>query len=276
MAQFSARTQTRWNRTRHMRRGNRACSELSEPWSRRTRVASTSAGGAEFAHARCHAQLMNGDGGVLRARSASHASGPNARASDSDVCVTPGVAGGACVSRTSLVRTASPMTSGRLSNPAFSPPARCTCRRRAMPTLLAPAPEAVRASAGLLSDAERHRARRFAFDRDASRFIVARARLRQLLGARLGVRAQAVEFEYGAYGKPVLSRRFADSDLHFNVSHCDDVAAYAFSGGHAIGIDVEAVREISDADNIAVRYFSRLENATYRSLKPCHRPLGFL
>ena len=125
-------------------------------------------------------------------------------------------------------------------------------------TRLAAAPEAVRASAGLLSDAERHRARRFAFNRDASRFIVARARLRQLLAARL-----------------VLSRRFADSDLHFNVSHCDDVAAYAFSGGHAIGIDVEAVREISDADNIAARYFSRLENATYRSLKPCHRSLGF-
>src|SRR5881628_2732721 len=94
-------------------------------------------------------------------------------------------------------------------------------------TRLAAAPEAVRASAGLLSDAERHRARRFAFNRDASRFIVARARLRQLLAARLGVRAQAVEFEYGAYGKPVLSRRFADSDLRFNVSHCDDVAAYA-------------------------------------------------
>jgi 4'-phosphopantetheinyl transferase len=142
-------------------------------------------------------------------------------------------------------------------------------------TRLAAEPEAVRASAPLLSDAERHRARRFAFERDASRFIVARARLRQLLAQRLGVRAQAVEFEYGAYGKPVLSRRFAHSDLHFNVSHCDDVAAYAFSCGHAIGIDVEAVREISDADNIAARYFSRLENATYRSLEPRDRPLGF-
>src|SRR6267378_3222991 len=124
-------------------------------------------------------------------------------------------------------------------------------------TCLAAGPEAVRTSAALLSDAERHRARRFAFDRDASRFIVARARLRQLLAARLGVRAQAVEFEYGAYGKPVLSRRFADSDLHFNVSHCDDVAAYAFSCGHAVGIDVEAARVISDADDIAARYFSR-------------------
>jgi len=142
-------------------------------------------------------------------------------------------------------------------------------------TRLAAAPDAVHASAALLSDAERHRARRFAFDRDATRFIVARAHLRQLLAARLGVRAEAVEFEYGAYGKPVLSRRFAGSDLHFNLSHCDDVAAYAFSCGHAIGIDVEAVREISDADNIAARYFSRLENVAYRSLKPRDRPLGF-
>ena len=140
---------------------------------------------------------------------------------------------------------------------------------------LVAAPEAVRAAAALLSDAERQRARRFAFDRDASRFILARSRLRQLLAGRLGVRAQAVEIEYGAHGKPVLSRQFADSDLHFNVSHCQHVAAYAFSYGHAIGIDVEAVRKISDADNIAARSFSQLENATYRTLKPSEKPLGF-
>src|SRR6266566_3639927 len=142
-------------------------------------------------------------------------------------------------------------------------------------TCLAAAPQAVRASAALLSDAERHRARRFAFGRDARRFIVARARLRELLAARLGVEADSIEFEYGAHGKPVLSRPFAGSDLHFNVSHCDDVAAYAFSCGHTIGIDLEAVRVISDADDIAARYFSRRENTTYRTLNPRDRPLGF-
>src|SRR2546430_7792417 len=77
-------------------------------------------------------------------------------------------------------------------------------------TRLAAGPEAVRAAAALLSDAERHRARRFAFDRDATRFIVARAHLRQLLAARLGVRAEAVEFEYGAYRQPGLPPRVAD------------------------------------------------------------------
>src|SRR6267378_4778040 len=104
-------------------------------------------------------------------------------------------------------------------------------------TPLAAAPDIVRAAAALLSDAERDRARRFVFERDTRRFIVARARLRELLAERLGVRAHQVEFEYGAHGKPALSRRFADSDLHFSLSHCDDLAAYAFSTGHAIGID---------------------------------------
>jgi len=137
------------------------------------------------------------------------------------------------------------------------------------------APEVVRASAAVLSDAERHRARRFVFDRDSRRFVVARARLRELLAERLGVRAHQVEFEYGAHGKPALSRRFADSDLHFSVSHCDDLAAYAFSSGHAIGIDVEAVRVMADADDLAARCFSRREHATYRTLKPPDKPLGF-
>src|SRR2546423_14629203 len=87
-------------------------------------------------------------------------------------------------------------------------------------TRLAGGPEAVRAAAALLSDAERHRARRFAFDRDATPFIVARAHLRQLLAARLGGRAEAGEVEYGAYGKPGLSRRVAGpgpavSPFHF-------------------------------------------------------------
>lgn len=142
-------------------------------------------------------------------------------------------------------------------------------------TCLAAAPEAVRASARLLSDAERHRAAHFVFGRDARRFIVARARLRELLAARLGVKAASIEFEHGTHGKPALSRRFADSDLHFNVSHCDDVAAYAFSRGHGIGIDLEAVRVMSDADNIAAHYFSPRENTTYRALNPPERPLAF-
>jgi len=137
------------------------------------------------------------------------------------------------------------------------------------------APEAVRASSALLSDSERERAGRFASDRDRRRYIVARATLRQLLGARLDVRAGEIELVYGFYGKPALGQRFADSGLHFNVSHCDGLAVYAFSWAREIGVDVEAVRWFVDADDVAARFFSQRENAAYAGLDPLDRPLGF-
>jgi 4'-phosphopantetheinyl transferase len=126
-----------------------------------------------------------------------------------------------------------------------------------------------------LSDGERQRASRFAFERGRRRFIVGRARLRHLLGARLGVPPQAVEFECGAHGKPALARRFADAHLRFNLSHSDELAVYAFSRGGEIGIDVEAIRPLADPAAIAAHFFSRREHAAYRALDPRDRPLGF-
>jgi 4'-phosphopantetheinyl transferase len=126
-----------------------------------------------------------------------------------------------------------------------------------------------------LSNDERFRARRFVSERDRCRFIVGRARLRQLLASRLGIQPDAVEFVYGRHGKPALSRRFAGSELHFNVAHSEDVAVYAFSREGEIGVDVEAVRGMEDADKIAERFFSRNEYVEYRALYPRERALGF-
>jgi 4'-phosphopantetheinyl transferase len=137
-------------------------------------------------------------------------------------------------------------------------------------------PVTVRALSAWLCDAEQRRAARFRFDRDRRRFIVARARLRQLLAARLGVWPEAVEFAYGKNGKPGLAQRYADSGWRFNVAHCDDVAVYAFSREGDVGIDIEAIRAIGEADAIAARFFSRREYAAYAALAPRDRPVGFL
>jgi 4'-phosphopantetheinyl transferase len=142
-------------------------------------------------------------------------------------------------------------------------------------TTLAAGPEAVRASVPLLSATERQQASLFAFDRHRHRFIVARARLRQLLGARLGVPPESVELVYGARGKPALAARVARSPLRFNVSHREDVTVFAFAVGREIGIDVEAIRPIPDADAVAAHFFSARENAAYRALAPWDRALGF-
>jgi 4'-phosphopantetheinyl transferase len=45
--------------------------------------------------------------------------------------------------------------------------------------------------------------------------------------------------------------------------------------GHEIGIDVEAVRVVPDADDIAARFFSRREREAYCALDGSRRPLGF-
>lgn len=126
-----------------------------------------------------------------------------------------------------------------------------------------------------LSDLERKRANRLVLARDRGRFVVARAWLRSLLSERLGVRPDAVELVYGQHGKPALSSRFAHAALCFNVSHAEDVALYAFSHRRNVGVDVEAVRELHDADAVARRFFSRREVEEYAALGSRDRPLGF-
>lgn len=132
-------------------------------------------------------------------------------------------------------------------------------------------PDAIRASAALLSVEERRRADRFLFARDRNRFIAARATLRQLLGARLDADPAALELSYAKHGKPSV----ADSDLRFNMSRCDDLAVYAFAVGREIGVDVEAIRFVCDADDIVARFFSRYENDEYRHLDPHQKLEGF-
>lgn len=136
-------------------------------------------------------------------------------------------------------------------------------------------PEAVHALTQCLSPEERRRADRFRFDRDRRRFIVARARLRQLLGDRLKSRPEAVELVYGTHGKPALAKPSDNMDWRFNVSHCDDVAAYAFSEGHEVGIDIEALRNVHRADTIASQFFSRSEQETYLALDSSKKMAGF-
>lgn len=138
------------------------------------------------------------------------------------------------------------------------------------------APAAIASLAARLSAEELERAQRCCLERDRRRFIVAHARLRQLLAAHLGVSPDAVELECSEHGKPMLAGRHALSGWHFNVSHCDDVAVYALAAGRRVGIDIEAVREVRGADAIAANFFSRRENAAYRALDPRDKPLGFI
>ena len=127
----------------------------------------------------------------------------------------------------------------------------------------------------LLSPDERRRARRFARERDRRRFTVARAGLRRHIGSLLGAAPETIEFAYGARGKPRLGGRHAKADLRFNVSHCGDVVALAFTSRGAIGVDIEAVRDVPDAEAITERLGSDSERRAWQSLAARDRVRGF-
>jgi 4'-phosphopantetheinyl transferase len=138
-------------------------------------------------------------------------------------------------------------------------------------SLAAPA-ERVRMATAVLSADERARVGRFIHDCNRRRFVMARARLRELLGERLEVPAQSVSFDYGPAGKPALP---GQPNLRFNLSHSAELAVYVFAMGIDVGVDVEQVRVIDDADRLAARTFSPREQHAYRSLPPHQQPLAF-
>lgn len=124
---------------------------------------------------------------------------------------------------------------------------------------------------GFLDSVERARVARFRYDRDRRAFVAARGGLREILGARLGVRPEAVRFRYGARGKPEVE----GGGVRFNLSHAGRWAVVAVAHSRRVGVDVEPVRVLPDADAIAERFFSDREVAAYRALPAAARPEAF-
>jgi 4'-phosphopantetheinyl transferase len=127
--------------------------------------------------------------------------------------------------------------------------------------------------AGLLSTDERLRAARFVFERDAVRYVVGRATLRQILGAYLAVTPERIAFSYGPQGKPALA--WPREPLAFNVSHSGDVALYAVSWDRRLGVDVELVRQVDDLNGLAAQVFAVAERTELASLAPDQRVRAF-
>ena len=137
-------------------------------------------------------------------------------------------------------------------------------------------PEVSAALWQLLSRDERERAGKFRYAEHRQHYIVARASLRQLLAKRLGIAPGAVEFVETKFGKPRLAPVHGSENLEFNVSHSGILALYAFTRGRAVGVDLELIREIPDAVNLAERFFSATEITSLRALPLDQRSLAFL
>jgi 4'-phosphopantetheinyl transferase len=107
-----------------------------------------------------------------------------------------------------------------------------------------------------LSARERESASGFHDDELRNRFVLSRGLLRIQLAGYCGTSAESLAFTYGPNGKPSLA--FFDT-IGFNVSHSGEIAAYAFTKGAAVGVDIEQHKDLPEVEKIARRFFSSEE-----------------
>ncbi|NEP01175.1 MAG: 4'-phosphopantetheinyl transferase superfamily protein [Symploca sp. SIO2E9] len=139
------------------------------------------------------------------------------------------------------------------------------------------ATEQIEQLAQTLSTDEQQRADRFHFDQHRQHFIVGRGMLRTILSYYLNLEPHQLEFSYSTRGKPALVNIDSDEGLYFNLSHSNGLALYAVMPAGSIesakencslGIDLEYMRPMPEAEKLAKRFFCPREYALISSLSP--------
>ena len=135
-------------------------------------------------------------------------------------------------------------------------------------------PELLDRYEGLLSDDERKRRQRFAFERDRHQFLVTRALVRTVLSSYTGDDPQALVFRHNAYGKPEIALS-EGVPLRFNLSHTAGLVACAVTVGHEVGVDVEDLQRGRRNLDLIRKYFAAAEVAALERLPAEQQPLAF-
>jgi 4'-phosphopantetheinyl transferase len=130
-------------------------------------------------------------------------------------------------------------------------------------------------SSELLSDTELHRAGQYVHARNRNRFIVRRSLLRRLLSAFLNRPAHAVSIHCTVESKPGLNPAEHPSAIQFSLSHSHGIAAFAFTIGRRIGIDIEKIDTEIELLPLARQYFTTGEASYLEHLEPQARLLAF-
>lgn len=125
----------------------------------------------------------------------------------------------------------------------------------------------------LLDDEERRQSRRFVRRADCTRFVLAHVALRLILSRTLGVEPATVFYERGVHGKPRLGPGLPR--LEFNLSHSGELGVVAVARDRSVGVDLEYVRDLPDALEIADAHFSVAERHELRSLRSSERRTAF-
>jgi 4'-phosphopantetheinyl transferase len=124
-----------------------------------------------------------------------------------------------------------------------------------------------------LSAAEQRRVEAIRNEKVKARFVRCRATVRQILARHLNITPPAVPIREEEHQKPYLD---ATGGHCFNLSHCDDLALLAVSSESELGVDVERLRDMPRALDIAGRYLGAAEARAIAAAGPATQSEAFL
>jgi 4'-phosphopantetheinyl transferase len=120
----------------------------------------------------------------------------------------------------------------------------------------------------VLDASERARAERLWEGPLRTRFIVAQGATRHILARYLGIAAAEVHFDRLSGGKPTVR----GAALDFSLSQSGNFAVLAVTVSGRVGVDVEQVRPVSEADETAAEMFTPDEACQYENVPVAERP----
>jgi 4'-phosphopantetheinyl transferase len=120
----------------------------------------------------------------------------------------------------------------------------------------------------VLDPSERARAERLWEGPLRARFIVAHGATRHILARYLGIAPADVQFDRLPCGKPTVR----GGALEFSLSHSGSLAVLAVTVSGRVGVDVEQVRPVSEADGTVAQMFTPDEACQYESVPAAERP----
>jgi 4'-phosphopantetheinyl transferase len=123
-----------------------------------------------------------------------------------------------------------------------------------------------------LSESERVYADEFRFPAARRQFLVSRGRLRELLSRYLGQAARDIRLVTEGEGKPVIE---GERRVEFNLSHSGELVLYAVAAGLPVGVDVEKLRPMPRALELAERFLSPEEHDELAGTAPEERSSQF-
>jgi 4'-phosphopantetheinyl transferase len=118
----------------------------------------------------------------------------------------------------------------------------------------------------ILSSDESIRASKFHFEKDRKRYAIARGALRIILSKYLNIPEKDIHISNTKFGRPYVDEKHEITWLNFNLSHSNMLAIYAVTRSRDIGIDIEYVRQMEDANGIVQRFFSEEEISLFNSM----------